>query len=325
MSLGFSDPLVIDPRGVSIGVELEACFQLSSPEDKTMVLSEVHDILRVAMWRGVGIHGLLEVPQQSKALKLDEVRRLAEGNFVVRSDERIIPNDEAKEYGVRITTPVFNNRAWEKFMLVMMDGLQSSGRFKFNHTTGLNIHVGKERGEKFSLEELKRVSKAIVLFERHMSATHPIRDPSKKTGPELISYSFCNETPRLKDLSTKEKIGLIESISEESILFDCMNYDGGDSTGKRYTYNLRSNDRFGTIEFRQAAGTLDYELTNYWIRGVITFVWRACRTGEVEFLEMAEYGIKEGDYVAFGLPFRHWTEHPGCTIPCYDTDPDEDL
>ena len=114
MSLGFSDPLAIDPRGVSIGVELEACYQLSSPEDKTMALDEVHDILGVAMWRGVGIHGLFEVPQQSKELKLDKVRRLAEGNFVVRSDERIIPNDEAKEYGVRITTPIFNNRAWKK-------------------------------------------------------------------------------------------------------------------------------------------------------------------------------------------------------------------
>lgn len=235
--------------------------------------------------------------------------------FVVGLDPSIRPEkcDSHLEFGVEISTPAFTNGAWEKAIPVMMKCLHDSGRFKFNLTTGLHVHLGKGTKNAFSFEELSRIGKATCLFEKRISCLHPERDPAGPLG--LFYYKFCTKNSQLKDLSPKEMIELIDGIgnlgesSEQNIkkIQRVMNYPGSDfvaqeaNSEKEYTCNLGSNDKFGTIEFRQAGATFDHERALNWIKTLTTFVLKACRTSNAEFLRMAEEGVLERDYGDFGL------------------------
>lgn len=246
-------------------------------------------------------------------------------NFVVGLDPSIQPDPShsREEYGIEISTPAFTDQVWEKVIPVMMKYMRESGRFKFNETTGLHIHLGKGIENKFSFEEQSNISKAIVIFEKEMSTLHPERVPS--TGYGLRYYKLCTENPILKPLSTKQRIELIDSVHDSRKsnewkshkLENIMNHPSPSPSNlsagseKYYTYNLGSNRKYGTIEFRQAAATLDDDRILQWIDKASLFTLQACKTGKERFLRLAD-GIQTQDKIDFGA--SSW-EKPRAHIP----------
>lgn len=317
---------------VSIGIELEVVYEVDyTPENRRrfkdgfgvgVVLEQVQAILKPVLQTirdlpeheraGIPSYGAVVYKGAEAGETMDTYRKMVRNNFVVGLDSGIAPNDR-KDYGVEISTPAFTNGVWRKIIPIMMKYMTESGRFKFNPTTALHIHLGKGIGQEFSFEELSRISKAIILFEKQLGALHPTRNPTDQHGLGPIYYKWCTENPRLKNLSMKRRIELIDSISnskessekKRDTLLNCINYNTGSlimSWERYYTYNLGSNQKYGTIEFRQAAATLNHVDTLEWIETAICFTLKACQTEKAKFLELAERSIQRADYAAFGVP-----------------------
>ena len=279
MGLEPSEPL-------SIGVEIEAVYESNFPDhpDATTALQQVQSILDGIFAENVELQlywaQVFGGPkaQQTGHTTATAAMQYPKNTSFVTLDEGVIPDDKSKQHGVKITPPIFTNGAWKTVLPIMMNGLQKSGKFKVNGTTGLHIHV--RRGE-YSLDDFKKVSMAIALFEPQMGIL----------------------PPKLKSLSARQIIEIIDSTSKRGVVLRWMQHgtEGKDSSRNSNTYDLRGNNLFCTIEFRQAAGTLDPIRIVESIESAIRFVEKACQTEKNDFLKMAG-GIKEGDYRDFGVP-----------------------
>lgn len=189
----------------------------------------------------------------------------------------------------------------------MFKALTSNFRLTFNGSTALHVQIGI--GREYSLQDLKRISKAIVLFEEPMNTYHPkSRNP---VSPIEWPYAYSNILPcrksqpfrGLSDCSMMKKIDEARYIPEliRLINYDYLVYAGG--LHRHYRYNFRDIIRTGTIEFRQAIGTVQEHQALDWISRVIKFVTSAVTTSDAEFNGWANCGISNvGIYHRFGVP-----------------------
>lgn len=66
---------------------------------------------------------------------------------------------------VEICTPILGYATHEHTITVMLSRAAQELDLQFNHTCGLHVHVGCGKGSSWSLEELKAIGKATVLWE----------------------------------------------------------------------------------------------------------------------------------------------------------------
>ncbi|KAL7272895.1 hypothetical protein RUND412_004281 [Rhizina undulata] len=189
-----------------------------------------------------------------------------------------------REVGVEIKSPIMRVGSYKRIVNTVWDVLDSiyhvvKVRTYFN--TGLHIHVGLRGG--YKLAQLKRVAKAVVVWEFEMDRFH---QPSR----HACKFSILSNCRKARQLvlagSVENMVELIDEAEDEIDVVEIMN---GSSMARDhdYKYNFWALFKFGTIEFRQAQATMDVDGVKIWIRRVLAFVNAAIRTSHMEFAAVA--------------------------------------
>lgn len=251
--------------------------------------------------------------------------------FAVKGDPTIIPGTRlVGGEGIEVTTPIMKNtsadskESWRYIIPRMYSALRSSatrvgGSIEFNSTTALQVHIGLGANKTYKLRDLKRICKAILLFEKQIDTLHPTcRNPVDQFDLKNMLKS-CGGNRHFARLRVVEWLEWVDRTADIRELIRLMNSSEGMAPGtyaQRYAkHNLFSLNKFGTIEFRQAHGTIDTEVTVNWIQTVITFVTEAVATLDTEFSKWAEEGFDASVYERFGVGWtpedaeRYW----GCS------------
>lgn len=226
--------------------------------------------------------------------------------FEVRDRQNILVERKG-DRAVEIGTPILRNDQWRWVVSKLFKALESDFKLNFNGSTALHVHIGI--GREYGLRDLKRISKAIILFEKQMDTYHPrSRNPVSPTEwPYAYSYIIpCRDSIPIKGLSKTAMIKKIDEAQYIPELIRIINYDYLVYAGelqRRYRYNFREVLRTNTIEFRQAIGTVDAGKTLDWVWRIIKFVTSAVATSDCEFYSWADQGIHDfGIYHRFGVP-----------------------
>lgn len=228
--------------------------------------------------------------------------------FQIKRDMSIKLDPEIPvQRSVEVATPILVNKQWETAVPEMIQLLSSAFKLGFNHSTGLHVHIGI--GRKYTLCDLKRVAKAVVLFEEQMDTYHPEhrcpRKEARGTGlPNMYIRSNC-EGFMLQDLSNSQRMLAIDEVPSIPRLLSVINPPivAPTTMCRQYRYNLTSVRRFSTVEFRQAAATDDSEQIVEWIGMTIKFIRSAISTPDSVFDTWARDGIDDPDvYRRFGVP-----------------------
>lgn len=224
-------------------------------------------------------------------------------SFHIQDDSTIVP-DEVSQKGVEIATPIFRNGKWEHGITAICKALKKSFRVGFNGTTGLHVHIGI--GEKFTLKQLKSISKAIILFESQLDTYH---QPWRSAGPlEEDPKSFiksCRHNRIFRNLTNLECMTVIDKAGDIDELLERINCSPvwPHLTERHYKYNLTCCKDYKTIEFRQAAGSVDEAVILDWIHRIIMLVNCAISTSDEIFAMLARVGINDPEiYKQFGVP-----------------------
>lgn len=227
-------------------------------------------------------------------------------NSLTQDMERWYDKTQRTAKGVEIATPILEDGQWEWVIPEMTRAISESFDIMFNASTGLHVHVGISRD--YRLQDLRRISKAIILFEDHMNKYHPkCRNPViRETNSHILA---CRGNISLEGLSNFEMMQKLDRAEDTNHLFGMiqpavtlalyspMPYYRG------YRYNLTSVNRYNTVEFRQAIGTADGEKIVDWINRTIKFVTSAIATPDEVFNNWGEHGISDPIiYHQFGVP-----------------------
>lgn len=207
---------------------------------------------------------------------------------------------------VEIATPILRNWSWKWVIPDMCQAITSLAapnlgiQVAFNSSTGLHVHIGI--GRPYTLAELKRIAKAIVLFEAQMDRYHPIcRVPEEDLGS---CFRSCRNSLALRGLTNSEMLDVIDRCGKTEDLLCTINGLGKERSYQRfYRYNFLPVQTYGTIEFRQAMGTKDPQWIVNWITIVIRFVTRAVKTSDDIYAVLAKSNdIPPEIYRSFGAP-----------------------
>lgn len=99
------------------------------------------------------------------------------------------------------------------------------------------------------------------------------------------------------------------------------------SISRFYKYNLTCALTYKTVEFRQAAGTIDAEWIVAWVKNICRFVTAAAATGDVTWYEWAESldsVVTDAELRSrFGMPEGIETDEADATVDEEEGDGDE--
>lgn len=294
---------MIDRNAITIGVELEFLVcDLPADLERFGEFNLVVDALKpLGNKLGVKVFQTASNTNPGLCLNQDELFEC----FHVQDDGTIRPSSLSQK-GVEVATPILRNRTWETVIPAMCEALQATLKIHCNSSTGLHVHIGI--GKPYTFEQLKRFSKAVIIFEGQMDICHPVwrssDDPLEDTASGCYIKS-CRNNMIFKYMTNLECIAEIDDTLDVQDLLAKVNchpirYDASD---KYFKYNLTNTQDYGTIEFRQAAGTTNADKILKWIRRAIMFVDRAVSTSNKEFEDWARYGVNDPKiYEQFGVP-----------------------
>ncbi|MCJ1462462.1 hypothetical protein MMC07_001064 [Pseudocyphellaria aurata] len=226
--------------------------------------------------------------------------------WTVGTDETVSADDSTNTYAIELKSPAleYSSPALEQVKMVV-ELLVTNFNLFVNKTCSLHVHVGNEtRG--FPLHSLKSFASLITVFEDQLISLHP---------PDRIHSAFAKPTSHAfhEDASPREKLLIIDKletvngflrlfhpISEAEEFESDTRLDRSiDRSIDRYMAfnfsNLREDERFKTIEFRQHKGTLDSTLVVNWVRVACNLVHMSCTNGE-SFRDLIEKHIDDTDY-----------------------------
>lgn len=116
----------------------------------------------------------------------------------------------------------------------------------------------------------------------------------------------CRLSPGLEGLSV---CGMLQRIDEQGSVLELLRLVNGVAVGSNsytrfYKYNLTSVLVYGTVEFRQGAGTIDDGWVMRWVGSVVRFVTAAVETQDEVFWRWAGVGGVVDRVVCerFGVP-----------------------
>lgn len=243
---------------------------------------------------------------------------LKERNATFQVHEDLTIRDHLSKFGrpIEISTPILRGGNWESTIIRMFQIIKDSFEVDFNPTTGLHVHIGIGRG--YKLQDLKRIAKAVVLFEKQMDQYHPESRCLSPVPGRLFTQGLlssiqifpCRSSKPLRGLSNIEMVKVIDKAENMLDLFRTINSAKDDWSLEKdsppyrgYRYNLSSFLKYKTVEFRQAIGTVDGDATVDWIGRTIKFVTSAIATPDCTFECWANCGIPyDGIYYQFGVP-----------------------
>lgn len=282
----------VDYDHVTLGVEIElAIFNLSANNRQNYI------------W----------YPLIKGALK-DIEKRLSQPDkqvvFTVKDDVSIDTDWKGESdpgVSVEIATPILLGDQFEWVIPEMCDAINDLVKkqgalidLSPESGCGLHVHIGIHERH-YTLGELKRIAKAVVIFEDVMDIHHA----DHRRGSHEYTHSNRGALP-LRGLSIAEMVDKLEASTTSNELLGIINDNTGNQ-GKYFKYNLTATKIFGTVEFRQAEGSIDDTVIVEWIRNVVTFIISAIRTRDDNFRQLAYmadqgYAWDENISAYYGLP-----------------------
>lgn len=197
---------------------------------------------------------------------------------------------------MEVSTPIMREGSWRRVVPGMLDSLWALGQsrlgIEFNENTGLHVHVGRRGG--WSVCQLKKILKAVVVFEEAMDTMHPASRVRRAVGDQMPLNVCSNiEAMRIAHLSKLERVRYVDSrinsrtarTRTEGVMRLCAL---ANAYGKCTKYNFLSARESGTVEFRQAIASLDREQVGHWVAVVLDFVNAAITTTRKEFERWAK-------------------------------------
>ncbi|KAH8154067.1 uncharacterized protein LAJ45_01834 [Morchella importuna] len=284
---------------ISIGMELEMIIvnltqatlgQLAMEE--TTIFEVVSDAMNAAsIQTDVWTQFTGSYPNRKRFIVTDE-KSVSDSIY----DEDV--GEEIPGYVVEICTPILRNRSWKYIIPTVMEHLGASFDCRFNFTTGLHVHVGY--GEGWGLDHLKKIAKAIVIFESSMDKYHPAHRQAGKNW----CLSSNRHGDNLSSYTKLEAIELLENALTQRELLDLI------GPHKFFKYNLNAVKTHGTVEFRQGDAAVTGEMAVDWIDRVVGFVERAIITDHSSFQGFARsedprHSCSKKIFEEFGVP---WVE-----------------
>ncbi|KAH0608258.1 uncharacterized protein H6S33_002310 [Morchella sextelata] len=170
--------------------------------------------------------------------------------------------------GIVVETPIlraFNAIDFAVTGISAALGALGKDMVEFTPYCGLCVHMGRRGG--FSLDNIKGLAKAVVVFERDIE----------------IAVKLVGLIEELKSVG-----GISKLLCEQGV-------------GEDYKYNFQSLVAVGCIEFRQAQGTLDVEWIQSWVRFLALFVKSAEKAPKDSWEEWARgEGGGLAEFLKFG-------------------------
>lgn len=295
---------MLSPEDITVGVELEMILH-HVVED-----SEYDDGCKLVVAALEPLARTLRVDIVNTASDLEERRNMRQlenlawlnESFHVQGDETIV-YDEDSEQCAEVATPILGYRNWATVITKMCNALKKSQNFKlrFNDTTGLHVHVGIKGG--YNLQQLKRISKAVILFEPLMDLRHPNRLSARSKNEDYFQSNRYNRV--FKDLTDLQCMRVIDEATTTEQLLERINCNPvaghRQSYIRDYRYNFTSS--YGTIEFRQAIATDDEDQILDWVGRAIDFVTAAIDLStDRMFEEWARGGAGPNVLRRYGVP-----------------------
>lgn len=299
---------------LTVGVELEVL--LAGLEDRAARFSlaaEVFRELAVLLKTEVLSSGPTSgKPQDVGDKRPSEAFQIKDG----RSQREGAPPESGEP--VEIATPALGDGDWEWVIPEITRLLEEKFTVNFDPSTSLHVHVGIKRP--YTLQDLKRICKAIILFEDRMDEHHPIDRRGPGHNGDLCS---CRHNPILTHVSNSQAIAMIGAAQSRETLLELMHPGTATTDGipvgqmaedippadehigasnRGYKYNIASVCKYETIEFRQAQGTADAKWIDDWITRVLRFVTEAIRTSDRSFNGWAKHEtLADEVYRCFGI------------------------
>lgn len=234
---------------------------------------------------------------------------------------------------LEISTPILRERSWQRVITKMLNSLTALEqrpqgqplKIQFNQSTGLHVHVGRRGG--WSIHQLKKILKAIVIFEEAMDLMHPDSRHSSATSEYAQSDMFRSNVRHMQ-IHNRSRLERVEWIDLKINSCNSRTRDEGLSTLcnvvngriKSIKYNFLGVLSCGTIEFRQAIGTLDVTAVEGWVNTILNFVHAAINTSQAQWCRWAkgeDEAIKDGDDSTL-TEFLDYGQHWRNQSPSYD-------
>jgi len=295
---------------LSIGMEFEAVVgpTLNTPAGKNPTLKDVVKLINES-----GPKAALYLPTSLRTVPDFTVWNVTTDATIneVTSGSDSSESAMRNRSGVEITTPtyVLATTDWESEVRVVLGYLQNAFSerklvWKANRSTGLHVHVGRVSigdgvsQSTFSLDETRRIVKVVVKFEDIIDTLHASHRSVTIQNDNIESN---RHNPLLHPLSIKEIFSLLDSCATVEDIIRTVNHAGdtvtydGYADSKFFKVNFTSLMKYGTIEFRQHAGTVDSATTIRWAKTVLNIVWYAVKAndGEIEDLEATKEGLEK--------------------------------
>ncbi|KAI5847937.1 hypothetical protein DFP73DRAFT_592811 [Morchella snyderi] len=194
---------------------------------------------------------------------------------------------------IALTTPILPYNTYARVLHATCTAITTAGASVSCSRThpGLHVHVGL-LGRRYTLDELQRLAKAIIIFEARMDAHHADGGGGGggDGGGDYTQMQSCIGSAALRGLDVRGRLAAVDDA--RSYLALCAVMNTGRVVGARraeemssrlYKYNFEAVGRYGTVEFRQAAGTVDAVWIEDWVERVVRFVMAAVRTEDAVF------------------------------------------
>lgn len=211
-------------------------------------------------------------------------------------------NHKAFIAGVEVRTPILRLGSWQYAVESVLSTLSAIPdiNIQFTQQCGLHVHVGRRGG--FELSHIKGLAKAVVIFEEDIErAWHPTHRCG--VGRELYADSNRKTSVSLKPLKTT--LEMVRLIGQQNTISGVRSVICDVDVGHRdFKYNFQSLVELGSVEFRQAQGTLDGEWVVGWVTMLIKFVRAAEVVDEILFKKFAEAADNGEDRLSEFLEYR---------------------
>lgn len=285
-------------ESISIGMELEMVIVNLPPNalEHTTIFEIVKDGLNSLHPDGISIR--TDVWTQVTGNQPDRKR------FIVTDEKSVevtlFDEEQQKEitgYAIELCTPILRNRSWKWVIPTVVEHVRKTFDCRFNYTTGLHVHIGC--GEGWGLQSLKRIAKAIIIFESSMDKYHP----SHRKPEHNWCISSNSKNDNLAGYTKLEAVKLLEAAITKRDLLDLI------GPHKFFKYNLNAVETHGTVEFRQGDAAVDGDMAVDWIDRVVKFVETAIKTNHSSFEIWARsedpwYSCSRKVFEEFGVPWN---------------------
>lgn len=208
----------------------------------------------------------------------EKTLRITENGFV----SPVIPIEDVtwvRGKAVEICTPIMTSQNYSNILDIMLNHLNTELDIRFNRSTGLHVHIGCGKGMKWSIDDIKAIAKAVVMFERLIDRMHP---ESRLDQVSWIIRSNRSSSDHIAASSMSDIFGYFDSCKTTEQLVNLMGRD------RFVKYNFTANDRYGTVEFRQALGTGNSKEVIDWVDFVAGFVKAALEVTKEEWVEFGK-------------------------------------